>query len=81
MYLLNTRVDFFVFNLDNKTNRIDTINIAINIWIVIFPARRLLSTTVFPSHAWNKIPISDKNASIVIDLCFLINLSDLDCLP
>ncbi len=26
-------------NFDNKTNRIDTINTAINMWIVIFPAR------------------------------------------
>ena len=31
IYLLNIRFDFFSFNFDNKINRIDTINIAINI--------------------------------------------------
>ena len=50
-------IGFDIANIENKMNKS---NIAISIWTVIVLAVKLLSTTIFPSQAWNKIAISDK---------------------
>ena len=67
----------FLLTIDRIENKINKSIIAIIIWIEIVLADRLLSTTILPSHAWNKIATRDKNARNVIKNLLLIYFKEL----